>query len=76
MHRYLLALTLSVALLPTSVVAQDGHAGTPEQQRACRPDVLRHCRGVHDDQVITECLRANAHSLRPACRQVLEGGGH
>ncbi len=75
MTRWFLILVFSLTILPTAVSAQEGHAGTPEQQRACRPDVLRHCRGIHDDQAIAQCLRANAQSLRSACRQVIEGGG-
>jgi hypothetical protein len=74
MKRYLPAVMLSLAVLPAAASAQEKHAGTPEQQRACRPDVVRHCRGVHEDQAIFECLRANANSLRPACRAVIEGG--
>lgn len=73
MNRYLPAVLLALALLPAAAAAQEKHAGTPEQQRACRPDVVRHCRGIQDDQIILECLRANVHSLRPACRQVIEG---
>ena len=74
MNRYLLAVMLSLAVLPAAASAQEKHGGTPEQQRACRPDVVRHCRGVREDQAIYECLKANAHSLRPACREVIEGG--
>jgi len=52
MLRYLSILMLSLAVLPTSVLAQDGraagHRGTLQQQRACRPDVLRHCRDMQD----------------------------
>jgi len=34
---------------------------------------VRHCRGVHEDQAILQCLQANVSNLRPACRQVIEG---
>jgi hypothetical protein len=51
-----------------------GQSGTPEQQRACRPDVLRHCRGMHENYAIEQCLRANMSGLRPACRRVFQGG--
>jgi hypothetical protein len=65
---------LLLAMFPAAAAAQEQHRGTPEQQRACRPDVVRHCRGVHEDQAILGCLQANVQSLRPACRQVIEGG--
>jgi hypothetical protein len=74
MNRYLPAMVLWLALLPVAASAQERHGGTPEQQRACRPDVTRHCRGLSEDQAIFECLRANVQNLRPACRQVIEGG--
>jgi hypothetical protein len=78
MVRLLPVLGLSLALLPTVFAAtvasaQEGHLGTPEQQRACRPDVLRHCRGIQGDNEIAGCLRANAQNLRSACRKVIEG---
>jgi hypothetical protein len=47
--------------------------GSPQQQRACRADVVRHCRGIQDDLAIADCLKANASTLRLACRQVIEG---
>ena len=75
MLRYLPVLALSLTVLPTVVSAQQGRLGTPQQQRACRPDVVRYCRGMDDDHVIANCLRANIRKLRPACREVIEGGG-
>jgi len=79
MIRYLSALLLSLVLLPTGVSAQQGagERGTPQQQRACRHDVLRHCREVkdRDDFTIETCLRAHYSQISTACRQVLSGGG-
>jgi hypothetical protein len=73
MSRYFAAALLSLALLPTAALAQG--RGTPEQQRACRPDVARLCAYVGgDDYAIEACLRANMGRLRPACRRVFEGG--
>jgi hypothetical protein len=76
MMRYLLVLALLLAGLPTLAHARvQGHAGTELQQRACRPDVIRHCRGMEDnDRAMANCLRANMQKLRPACRQALEAG--
>jgi hypothetical protein len=81
MLRYLSILMLSLAILSTNVPAEDGraegHRGTLQQQRACRPDVLRHCRDMQDqgDYAIADCLRAHERQLRPACRQALKEGG-
>ena len=71
----ILLAALSVGSLDT-IIAQgreSGYRGTEQQQRACRPDALRHCRGVDDDRAIEACLRANVDRLRPACRHVIEG---
>jgi hypothetical protein len=83
MRPYLLIATLTLTVLPSAAFAA-GHygyggqyssqRGTPEQQRACRPDVLRHCRGMHEDYAIEQCLRSNMSGLRPACRRVFQGG--
>ena len=81
MIRYQLALILPLAILPTGASAQerrsDDHRGTLQQQRACRPDVLRHCRDTQDqdDAAIAECLKAHVQQLRPDCRRVLKEGG-
>lgn len=80
MIRYLPILMLSLAFLPTSVPAEEGraagHRGTLQQQRACRSDVLRHCRDIRDqdDYAIADCLKAHERQLSPACRQALKEG--
>jgi len=80
MVRYLLVLTLTFAMLPGIAFAQEGgaqgHVGTPEQQRACRPDVQRFCREMQNqgDYAMADCLKANARRLSSACRRVIEGG--
>jgi hypothetical protein len=76
MQRYLSFLAVSLALLPAVIATQtlaQGHRGTPEQQRACRPDAVRYCRGLNEDTAIANCLRANVSRLHPACRRVIEG---
>jgi cysteine rich repeat protein len=81
MIRYQVALILSLAILPTVASAQErrshDHRGTAQQQRACRSDVLRHCRNTQDqdDATIAECLKAHVQQLSPDCRRVLEDGG-
>jgi hypothetical protein len=65
------ALVVILLAAPCAALAQ--HAGTPQQQAACRPDVLRFCRGIRDDYAVADCLRANAGRLRHSCRNVIEG---
>ena len=73
--RCLKLVAFSLAIMPSVVSAQDKpHMGSPEQQRACRVDVLRHCRGIRDDLAIADCLKANAPHLHLACRRVVEDG--
>ena len=70
---------LSLLVSPTSVFAQ----GTPEERRACTPDVLRHCSEfIPDADQITACLRQKNAELSDACRQIIlvgmkssDGGG-
>ena len=51
-----------------SAVAQQG---TPEQRRACTPDVYRLCAGeITNVRAITACLRRQKSSLSSACAAV------
>jgi hypothetical protein len=75
MKRHLRVLALALAIPPAAALAaEEKHLGTPQQQRACRPDVLRHCRAVQGGDIkIAECLEANLDKLTPACRKIIEG---
>jgi hypothetical protein len=47
--------------------------GTPEQRRACTPDVYRLCPGeIPNVRAITNCLRRQKASLSPACAAYFE----
>ncbi|MFY9958724.1 hypothetical protein [Bradyrhizobium sp.] len=47
--------------------------GTPEQRKACTPDVYRLCAGeIPNVRAITACLRRNKPSLSDACRAAFE----
>jgi hypothetical protein len=80
MMRLLLVAAAFLTIAPTSVFAAQqtpraqAHLGTAQQQRACRSDVLRHCRGVEDkdDYAMASCLRANVRKLTSSCRRALE----
>jgi hypothetical protein len=56
--------------LSGSAAAQQG---TPEQRRACTPDVYRLCAGeIPNARAITACLRRQKSNLSPACAAVFE----
>jgi hypothetical protein len=46
--------------------------GTPEDQRACRPDVVKMCKDATPDQArVLACLQAHQARLSAPCRGVL-----
>ena len=64
-------LGLFLALLAASPAG--AQQGTPEQRRACTPDVYRLCAGeIPNARAITACLRRQKGSLSPACAAVFE----
>jgi hypothetical protein len=49
------------------------YQGTPDQRRACTPDVYRLCAGeIPNVRAITACLRRNKASLSDACRAAFD----
>ena len=49
------------------------YQGTPEQRRACTPDVYRLCAGeIPNVRAITACLRRHRANLSDACRAVFD----
>jgi hypothetical protein len=51
--------------------------GTPEQRRACTPDVYRLCAGeIPNVRAITVCLQRHKASLSEACRTAMEQSGY
>jgi len=63
-------LGLFLSLFAGSALAQQG---TPEQRRACTPDVYRLCPGeIPNVRAITACLRRQRASLSPACSALFE----
>ena len=66
--RLSLIAVLSAAPL-CSVLAQ----GTPQQRAACRPDVVKFCKGKGDDPgVLLTCLEDNKDKISEKCRKVIE----
>jgi len=65
-----LALFLS---LFTGGAALAQYQGTPEQRRACTPDVYRLCAGeIPNARAITGCLRRQRANLSDACRAAFD----
>jgi hypothetical protein len=66
-----LALGLVLALCATGLARAE--LATPEQRRACTPDVYRLCAGeIPNVRAITACLRRQRANLSDACRAVFE----
>ena len=69
--RMALALGLCLALATSASARAD--IATPEQKKACTPDVYRLCAGeIPNVRAITACLRRQKASLSDACRAVFE----
>jgi hypothetical protein len=70
------AFTLGLFLSLFAAAAASASAqGTPEQRRACTPDVYRLCAGeIPNVRAITACLRRQKASLSEACRSAFDQG--
>ena len=67
--------TLATALFASMIGSKASAAepGTPEQRRACTPDVFRLCgEQIPDTNRIVACLRQNTPQLSDPCRAVFE----
>jgi hypothetical protein len=70
-RRFYLGAALSVAV---SIMGQNGASaqGTPQEQAACQPDVMRLCGNfIPDVDRIVACLKYNESNLNPACHDVM-----
>jgi hypothetical protein len=67
------ASTLGFLLTLIATGSAGAQQGTPEQRKACTPDVYRLCAGeIPNARAITACLRRQKTSLSPACAAVFE----
>jgi len=66
--------TIALTVSGSPVLAQ---SGTPEEQRACSPDVKRYCRKVisEGDLSVLACLQQNRAAISKACQKVLTNHG-
>ena len=68
---------VGVLLMLASVGSASAFQGTPEQRKACTPDVYRFCAGdIPNVRAITACLQRQKGSLSPACRTAMDQNGH
>jgi hypothetical protein len=69
------AVLLSIAGAIPAISAD--YRGTPDQQQACTPDVMRLCAdSVPDVSRIVACLRHNRSNLSAPCGAVFSAGVH
>lgn len=67
-----LALGLLLGIVTSNAALAD--LATPEQKKACTPDVYRLCAGeIPNVRAITACLRRQKANLSDACRAVFGG---
>jgi len=68
---------LGFALALASAGSAAAFQGTPEQRRACTPDVYRLCAGeIPNVRAITACLQRQKGNLSAACRAAIEQNGY
>jgi len=71
--RFIVGLLLVLA----SAGSASAFQGTPEQRKACTPDVYRFCAGdIPNVRAITACLQRQKGSLSTACRTAMDQAGH
>lgn len=71
-----MAAAIGLALILASATSAFA-IGTPEQRRACTPDVYRLCAGeIPNVGAITACLQRHRGSLSEACRAAMQQAGH
>jgi hypothetical protein len=74
-HRF--AAALGLVLVLASAGSASAFQGTPEQRRACTPDVYRLCAGeIPNVRAITACLQRQKGNLSPGCRAAMDQNGY
>ena len=75
-------LVLALFMISNASFAQQQGAfqGTPQEQAACYPDVVKHCKPLLNTNSpntfsILACLKGNREQISKACRAVLENHG-
>jgi len=78
MSKQIVMLAVLASMNPSLVFAQ--MQGTQQEQSACRPDVVRHCKEVlktdgNDTFKILACLQSYRPKLSKPCQNVLQSHG-
>lgn len=73
MLKTLLVATLLATATASAFAQAPQRSGTPEEQKACAPDVSRYCREVMNDGDLTilGCLKAHRAKISKKCDKVL-----
>jgi len=62
-----------IAVLLSAPLAPAFAQGTAQQRAACRPDVVKFCKGKGEDPgVLLTCLETNKEKISDKCRKVIE----
>jgi len=62
-----------IAVLVAAPLSLAFAQGTPQQRAACRPDVVKFCKGKGEDPgVLLSCLEDNKDKISDKCRKVIE----
>ena len=62
-----------IAVLAAAPLSVAFAQGTPQQRAACRPDVVKFCKGKGDDPgVLLTCLEDNKDKISEKCRKVID----
>lgn len=63
-----------IAVLLSAPLSAAFAQGTPQQRAACRPDVVKYCKGLGDDPgVLLSCLEKNKDKISEKCQKVIDG---
>jgi hypothetical protein len=74
-------LVFALLTISTASFAQlGGSQGTPQEQAACKPDVIKFCKPLLNSNTpatfsILACLQSNREQISKACLAVLESHG-
>ncbi len=78
MFRPLVVVVLLLAAAAPTASAQTttSYPGTPQEQKACRDDAERFCRGLTDASEVRACLVSHRDRIKDRCRSVLKRHGY
>jgi hypothetical protein len=72
----MILLLLAAAASPAWPQHTASYPGTPQEQKACRSDAERSCRGLTDPSEVRACLVSHRDRINARCRRVLQRHGY